>query len=63
MTKINKDITLGEIASKYPKAVEIADILKAWIKKGDFLITEPVAPIPSTESGYKFRPLNERPIV
>ena len=48
--------------SSYSKALEIANILKSWIKKGDFTLTEPVAPLPSAESGYKFKPLNERPI-
>jgi uncharacterized protein (DUF39 family) len=48
--------------SSYSKALEIANILKSWIKKGDFTLTEPVASLPSPESGYKLRPLNERPI-
>lgn len=29
------------------KAREIADILKSWIQKGDFLLTEPVRPMPT----------------
>ena len=29
------------------KAREIADILKSWIQKGDFLISEPVRPMPT----------------
>jgi uncharacterized protein (DUF39 family) len=48
--------------SSYSKAQEIAEILKSWIKKGDFTLTDPVASLPSAESGYKLRPLNERPI-
>jgi len=48
--------------SSYSKALEIANILKGWIKKGEFTLTEPVAPLPSAESGYKCKPLNERPI-
>jgi L-aspartate semialdehyde sulfurtransferase len=48
--------------SSYPKAIEIANILKDWIKKGDFLLTEPVAGIPGAESGYTFKPLKERPV-
>lgn len=48
--------------SSYSKALEIANTLKAWIKKGDFLLTEPVALIPGAESGYTFKPLKERPI-
>ncbi len=48
--------------SSYPGAVEIAGILKEWIKKGEFLLTEPVAPLPGAESGIVFKPLEERPI-
>jgi uncharacterized protein (DUF39 family) len=48
--------------SSYPKAVEIANTLKDWIKKGEFLLTEPVAPLPGVESGITFKPLEERPI-
>ena len=49
--------------SSYPGAVEIAGILKEWIKKGKFLLTEPVAPLPGVESGIVFKPLEERPIL
>ena len=31
--------------SSYVMALEIADTLKAWIQKGDFLLTEPQAPL------------------
>jgi uncharacterized protein (DUF39 family) len=48
--------------SSYPKAVEIAGILKRWIDKGEFLLTDPVAPLPGAESGMASRPLKERPI-
>ena len=48
--------------SSYPRAVEIADILKEWILKGEFLLTEPVAPLPGVESGVIFKPLKERTI-
>lgn len=49
--------------SSYPKAVEIANTLKEWIKNGEFLLTEPVAPLPGVESGVAFKPLEERPIL
>jgi uncharacterized protein (DUF39 family) len=49
--------------SSYPGAVEIACVLKEWIKKGKFLLTEPVAPLPGVESGIVFKPLEERPIL
>ena len=48
--------------SSYPKAVEIAQILKEWIQRGEFLLSEPVAPIPGVESGITFKNLKERPI-
>jgi uncharacterized protein (DUF39 family) len=48
--------------SSYPKAVEIATMLKDWIKTGKFLLTEAVEPLPGVESGVSFKPLKERPI-
>jgi uncharacterized protein (DUF39 family) len=56
-----KDVLTGSLSS-YPKAVEIANILKEWIKKGDFLLSEPVVNLPGSETGYTFKPLKERPI-
>jgi len=40
----------------------IASTLKEWILSGEFTLTEPVAPIPSTESGITLKPLKERSI-
>ncbi|MEW6386337.1 MAG: homocysteine biosynthesis protein [Thermodesulfobacteriota bacterium] len=54
-----KVITAG--LSSYAKAREIALILKDWITRGDFLLSEPVASLPSADSPYIFRPLKERP--
>jgi L-aspartate semialdehyde sulfurtransferase len=48
--------------SSYPRAVEIANTLKVWIKAGKFELTQPVAYLPGAESGVTFKPLNERPI-
>jgi uncharacterized protein (DUF39 family) len=48
--------------SSYPRAVEIANTLKSWIKTGKFVVTQPVASLPGVESGLTFKPLNERPI-
>ena len=48
--------------SSYAKAREIAGILKDWIEKGKFLLSEPVASIPGPDSGCAFRSLPERPI-
>jgi L-aspartate semialdehyde sulfurtransferase len=62
--KINiqgKQVPTGNLSS-YSKAHEIAEELKSWIKKGDFFLSEPVAPLPGAESGYTFKPLKERPI-
>jgi uncharacterized protein (DUF39 family) len=55
----NKDVPTGALSS-YSKARDIALELKSWIEKGKFLLTEKVAPIPSAESGYAFKPLKER---
>ncbi len=57
-----KEAPTGNLSS-YSKAREIAEELKSWIKKGDFLLTEPIASLPGAESGYTFKPLKERPIV
>ena len=56
-----KEVPTASLSS-YPKAVEIATTLKAWILSGKFLLTEPVAPLPGVESGITFKPLRERPI-
>ena len=56
-----KDVPTASLSS-YPRAVEIATILKEWIQAGNFLLTEPVEPLPGVTSGVTFRPLNERPI-
>ena len=61
ITVQGKEALTGNLSS-YPKAVEIANILKEWIKKGDFLLSEPVAYLPGPESDYAFKPLTERPI-
>ncbi|MFC1939035.1 homocysteine biosynthesis protein, partial [Chloroflexota bacterium] len=48
--------------SSYPRALEIASILKEWILNGEFQLTEPVAPLPQAGSDVAFKPLKERPI-
>jgi len=48
--------------SSYSRAVEIATILKEWILSGEFLLTEPAAPLPGVEAGITVKPLKERPI-
>ncbi len=48
--------------SSYSKAVEIANTLKSWIQKDQFLLSEPVAALPGAESGVVFKNLKERSI-
>jgi uncharacterized protein (DUF39 family) len=55
---MGKDVSTGSLSS-YKKAKEIAEILKGWIKSGDFLLTEPVFYFPGSETGYKFKPMKE----
>ena len=55
-----KDISTASLSS-YSKARVIAETLKEWIKKGDFLLGEPVELLPSADSGISFKPLKERP--
>lgn len=57
----DKDIPCGNLSS-YSRARDIAEELKAWIKKRDFLLTDPVASLPGAESGYSFKALKERPV-
>jgi len=59
---LGKDVPTASLSS-YPKAVEIANILKCWIQEGKFLLTEFVAPLPGIESGITSKPLKERPII
>jgi len=48
--------------SSYPKARRIADLLKEWIQKGQFLLTEPVRLLPPPESGVACKPMKIRPV-
>jgi len=56
-----KEVPTASLSS-YPRAVEIANLLKEWILSGEFQLTKPVAPLPGVESGITFKPLKERPI-
>jgi len=56
-----KEVPTASLSS-YPRALEIANLLKEWIQSGKFFLTEPVAPLPGVESGIVFKPLNERSI-
>lgn len=57
----NKEVSTGALSS-YAKAREIAEALKEWIVRGEFLLSQAVSPLPGAESGYRFKPLKERPI-
>ncbi len=61
ITVNGKEIPTASLSS-YPGAVEIASTLKDWIKRGEFLLSEPVAPLPGIESGIKLKAVEERPI-
>jgi len=51
---LGKEVPTGSLSS-YAKAREIAEILKSWIREGKFLLTQPIAPLPGSESGVSFR--------
>jgi uncharacterized protein (DUF39 family) len=57
----DREVPTGSLSS-YAKARQIASILKGWIKEGKFLLTQPVASLPSSDSDYKFKPLKLRQI-
>jgi uncharacterized protein (DUF39 family) len=48
--------------SSYARARQIATMLKEWIQKGEFLLTEPVQLLPSAESGLTSKALKEVPV-
>ena len=56
----SKKVRIGSLSS-YARAREIARILKNWIKKRKFFLTESAAPMPSADSGVSFKLLRERP--
>jgi len=61
ITVKGKDVPTSPLSS-YPKAVEIAETLKKWIKDRKFFLTESVQALPGAESGLTFKPLKERPV-
>jgi len=48
--------------SSYAKARHIAGILKDWVQKGDFLLSESVTSLPSVESDITFKPMPSKQI-
>jgi uncharacterized protein (DUF39 family) len=62
ITVQGKEVPTASMSS-YLRAREIAAMLKDWIKKGSFELTEAVAPLPGPDSGIALKPLQERPIL
>ncbi|MDI3481811.1 MAG: L-aspartate semialdehyde sulfurtransferase [Tepidanaerobacteraceae bacterium] len=56
---MGKEVPAAPLSS-YPRAREIAGILKQWIQKGDFLLGEPVQNLPGPEAGIKAKTLEEK---
>jgi uncharacterized protein (DUF39 family) len=61
ITVKGKEVATASLSS-YPKALEIAEELKGWIKDKKFFLTEHVQSIPGADSGVTFKPLKERPV-
>jgi len=51
-----KEVVTASISS-YPMAQEIARMLKEWIEKGSFFLSEKVADLPGIASGQTFKPM------
>ncbi|PKM42222.1 MAG: hypothetical protein CVV03_10325 [Firmicutes bacterium HGW-Firmicutes-8] len=54
-----KEVSTAPLSS-YVKAREIAGILKQWIVKGEFLLSEPAQTLPSADSEITFKGLQEK---
>jgi L-aspartate semialdehyde sulfurtransferase len=48
--------------SSYVRAREIAETLKRWIAEGEFFLTEPVQPLPASDTSGGFKRLKYRPV-
>src|SRR5690554_149443 len=60
LIKVNgKEVPVAPLSS-YSRAKEIAHILKDWILKGDFLLTEPVDLLPGPDQGLKGKVLKTK---
>lgn len=57
----DKEVPTGPMSSFF-MAREISHVLKGWIDKGDFLLTELVERLPGKETGVTFKPFTERPV-
>jgi len=58
--KINGKELVTTPQSSYPKARQIATILKQWIQAGKFELTVPAALIPSADANIEFKSIPER---
>jgi uncharacterized protein (DUF39 family) len=56
-----KEVPTASLSS-YAMAREIAAIVKDWIGKGEFLLSECVQRLPSSDSGIVFKGLPEKPV-
>ncbi|MDD1711190.1 MAG: homocysteine biosynthesis protein, partial [Methanoregulaceae archaeon] len=56
-----KEIPTASLSS-YPRALEIAEVLKKWINTGKFMLTEAVMSLPGLNSGVTVRAVKERPL-
>jgi L-aspartate semialdehyde sulfurtransferase len=61
VTLNDKEVPTASLSS-YPRARQIAGILKEWIQKGDFLLTEAATSLPGIESDIKVKGFEERPL-
>jgi uncharacterized protein (DUF39 family) len=57
----DKEVPTSSISS-LSQAREIAQRLKGWIEKGEFLLTEPVERLPGKEAGITFKAFQERSV-
>ncbi len=55
-----KEVPTASLSS-YAMAKEIAGVLKEWIYRGQFLLTECTQRLPSSDSGIVFKGLQEKP--
>jgi uncharacterized protein (DUF39 family) len=55
-----KEVPTASLSS-YAMAKEIAGVLKEWIQRGQFLLTECTQRLPSSDSGIVFKGLQEKP--
>lgn len=58
--EVNGKEVLSSPLSSYVKAKEIAETLKLWIQKGEFLLAEPAQTLPSADSGIAMKSLQEK---